>query len=67
MIDVLKAINKASSGTIDAINRGWSTTINLDGRQIAIVTAQNQQNTKERSGRPVEAGARSRAARTGNP
>lgn len=67
MIDVLKAINKASSGTIDAISRGWSTTINLDGKQIAIVTAQHRQTTKERSGRPVEAGARSRAARTGNP
>jgi len=66
-VDILRAIAKASSGTIEAISKGWQTTINLDGRQIAVVTAQTQQGTKERSGRPVEAGARSRAIRTGNP
>ena len=65
MLTVLMAISKATENQLYALEKGRITSLHIDGKQIAIATSQTRQESTERSGRPVEASARTRVARTG--
>jgi TP901 family phage tail tape measure protein len=66
-LKVLERIATASTGTIDAIEKGWQTTIQIDGKTVAVVNAQVVQDSRERAGKTPKQGARRRALERGVP
>lgn len=65
MLNVLTAIEKAGISQIDTLAKGWSTSVYIDGKEVAIATAKNRQQSNERAGKPPSPGARRRALERG--
>lgn len=51
IVTVLTAIQKASSGQLEFLSRGWGTTISIDGKTIAIASSKSTDSSKRRAGK----------------